>query len=184
MIHTSITQNCVVIPFSRRLTPSAIYGSQIFDSHKWPTVLVRIVKGKPHNFVANLYGSLYSTFKTSSQSYAFKNKLLQTLFIDQLVRSKATCSFNCVPFTAPGIHTRPLADPAPKIHNGIIWECLKKPMLWNTCGSRMARSREGLRANMGPIPWAPTGSYKLQPRSIWAPQGLAQITHTSGAHLG
>ena len=28
---------------------SATYGSQIFDSHKWPTVLVRTVKGKPRN---------------------------------------------------------------------------------------------------------------------------------------
>ena len=52
-------------------------------------------KGKPCNFEANLCGSLYSTFKTSFQPYAFYNKQLQTLFIDQLVRSKATCSFNC-----------------------------------------------------------------------------------------
>ena len=37
----------------------------IFDSHKWPTVLVRKVKGKPRNFEANLCGSLYSSFKTS-----------------------------------------------------------------------------------------------------------------------
>ena len=65
MIHTSITRNCVVFLLPRRLTRSAIYGSQIFDSHKWPTVLVRKVKGKPRNFEANLCGSLYSTFKTS-----------------------------------------------------------------------------------------------------------------------
>ena len=78
---------------ARRLTRSAIYGSQIFDSHKWPTALVRKVNGKPRNFEANLCGSLFSTFKTSFQSYAFYNKWLQTLFIDQLVWSKATCSF-------------------------------------------------------------------------------------------
>ena len=55
----------------RQLTWSAIYGSQIFDSHKWPTVLVRTVKGKPRNFEANLCGSLYSTFKTSSNHMHF-----------------------------------------------------------------------------------------------------------------
>ena len=87
-------RNCTVFLLPRRLTRSAIYGSQIFDSHKWPTVLVRTVKGKPRNFEANLCGSLYSTFKTSFQPYAFYKKRLQTLFIDQLVRSKAMCSFN------------------------------------------------------------------------------------------
>ena len=66
---------------------------QIFDSHKWPTVLVRTVKGKPRNFEANVCGPLYSTFKTSFQPMHFMKKRLQTLFIDQLVRSKATCSF-------------------------------------------------------------------------------------------
>ena len=35
------------------------------DSHKWLTVLVCKVKGKSCNFEANLYGSLYSTFKLS-----------------------------------------------------------------------------------------------------------------------
>ena len=58
------------------------------------TVLVDDVKGKPRNFEAYLCRPLYSTFATSFQSYAFYNKRLQTLFIDQLVRSKATCSFN------------------------------------------------------------------------------------------
>ena len=66
-------------------------------SHKWPTVLVRKAKGKPCNFEASLCGSLYSTYTTSFQPYAFYNKQLQTLFKDQLVRSKATCSFKtCV----------------------------------------------------------------------------------------
>ena len=38
----------------------------------------------------------FFTFKTSFYPYAFYNKWLQTLFKDQLVRSKATCSFNTV----------------------------------------------------------------------------------------
>ena len=56
MIHTSITRNCVVFLLPRRQTRSASYESQIFDSHKLPTVLVRKVKGKPHNFEANVCG--------------------------------------------------------------------------------------------------------------------------------
>ena len=107
MIHTNMPRNCTVFLLPRRLIPSAIYGCQIFDSLKWPTMLVRPVKGQPRNFEANLCGSLYSTFKTSFQPYAFYKKRLQTLFIDQLVRSKATCSFKmfvfkCVCFTYNG----------------------------------------------------------------------------------
>ena len=94
MIYTNMPRNCTAFLLPRRLTRSAIYGSQMFDSHKWPTVLVRTVKGKPRNFEANLCGSLYSTFTLSFKPYAFYRKRLQTLFIDQLVRSKATCSFN------------------------------------------------------------------------------------------
>ena len=60
------------------------------------TTVVRKAKGKLRNFEANLCGSLYSTFKTSFQSYAFYNRRLQTFFIDQLVRSKATCSFKLI----------------------------------------------------------------------------------------
>ena len=42
MIHTSIIRNCVVFLLPRRQTRSAtLYGSQVFDYHKWPTVLVR-----------------------------------------------------------------------------------------------------------------------------------------------
>ena len=52
MIHTSITQNCTVFILRRELTRSAIYGSQSFDSHKWPTVFVDEVKRKPRNFEA------------------------------------------------------------------------------------------------------------------------------------
>ena len=44
MIHTSITQNCTVFILRRELTRSAIYGSQSFDSHKWPIVFVDEVK--------------------------------------------------------------------------------------------------------------------------------------------
>ena len=65
MIHTSITQNCTVFILRRELTRSAIYGSQSFDSHKWPTVFVDEVKRKPRNFEAHLCRSLYSTFTTS-----------------------------------------------------------------------------------------------------------------------
>ena len=63
MIHTSITRNCMVFLLPCRLTRSTIYGSQIFDFHKWLTVLIRKVKGKQCNFEANLCGSLYSTLK-------------------------------------------------------------------------------------------------------------------------
>ena len=64
-------RNCTVFLLPRRLLRSAIYGSQVFDSHKWLTVLVRTVKGKLRNFEANLCGSLYPTFKTSFEPYAF-----------------------------------------------------------------------------------------------------------------
>ena len=65
MIHTSITQNCTVFFLRRELSRSAIYGSQNFDFHKWPTVLLDEVKRKPRNFEAYLYRSLYSTFTSS-----------------------------------------------------------------------------------------------------------------------
>ena len=90
MTYTNMLQNCVVFVLSRRLTHSAIYGSQKVDSHKLPTVLVDEVKGKPRNIEACLCGSLYSTFTTSFHPYAFHNKRLQMLFKDQLDRSKAT----------------------------------------------------------------------------------------------
>ena len=67
-----------------------------YDSHKWPTVLVDEVKGKPRIFEACFCGSLYSTFTTPFYPYAKKKKRLQTLIKDQLDRSKATCSFNFV----------------------------------------------------------------------------------------
>ena len=58
-------QNCMVFLIRRKLTWHAILWSQVFDSIKWPNVLVRKVKAKPRNFKACLCGSLYSTFKTS-----------------------------------------------------------------------------------------------------------------------
>ena len=68
----------------RTITRSAIYERQKFDSHKRPTVFVDEVKGKPCNLKAYLCGTLYSTFTASFYPYAFYNKLLQTLFKDQL----------------------------------------------------------------------------------------------------
>ena len=65
MIHTNMPRNFTVFLLRREETRSAIYGSQKFDSHKWPTVLVDEVKGKPRNFEAYLCRSLYSTFTTS-----------------------------------------------------------------------------------------------------------------------
>ena len=63
MIHTSLPRNCEVCLLLRELTRSAIYVSQNFDSHKWLTVVVDEVKGKPCNFEACLCGSLYSTLQ-------------------------------------------------------------------------------------------------------------------------
>ena len=57
-------------------------------------MLLRDCKGKPCNFKACLCGSVYSTFKTSFQPYAFYNKWFQTLFKDQLVQSKALVPFS------------------------------------------------------------------------------------------
>ena len=45
VIYTNVPRNCVVFFLPRRLTWSVIYWSQIFDSKKWPTVLIRNVKG-------------------------------------------------------------------------------------------------------------------------------------------
>ena len=89
----SITRSCTVFLLRRELTRSAILWSQNCDSTKWTTVFLCDVKGKPGNFEACLCGSLYSIFTTSFYPYAFYNKRLQTLFKDQLARSKATCSF-------------------------------------------------------------------------------------------
>ena len=82
----------MVFLLPRRQTRSAIYWSQIFDSHKWPTVLVRKVKGKPRNFEANVCELLYY-FLNIFLTIRIYNKRLQSLFKDQLDRSMATCSF-------------------------------------------------------------------------------------------
>ena len=63
MIHTNMPRNVTVFLLRREETRLAIYGK--FDSHKWPTVLVDDVKGKPRNFDGYLCRSLYSTFTTS-----------------------------------------------------------------------------------------------------------------------
>ena len=52
MIHTNLPQNCVVFLLLCELTWSASYVSQKSDSHKWPTVVIDEVKGKPCNFEA------------------------------------------------------------------------------------------------------------------------------------
>ena len=71
MIHTNLPRNCMVFLLLCKLTWLAIYGSQKFDSHKWPTVVVDEVKGKPCSFEVCLCGPLYYTFTTSFYPYAF-----------------------------------------------------------------------------------------------------------------
>ena len=44
MIYTNMPRNCVGFFLPRRLTRTTIYGSKSFDSHEWPTMLVRDVK--------------------------------------------------------------------------------------------------------------------------------------------
>ena len=50
MIHTNLSQKCVVFLLLFELTQSAIYGSKKFDSHKLPTLLVDEVKDKTTQF--------------------------------------------------------------------------------------------------------------------------------------
>ena len=87
-------RNCVVFLLLCELTRSSIYGSKKIDSQKVADRVSRRGKRKTRNFQAYLCGSLYSTYKyIFFQPHAFYNKWLQTLFKDQLDRSKATCSF-------------------------------------------------------------------------------------------
>ena len=79
IIHTNMPRNCMVFLIRHELTWRAILWSQIV--HK--TIQFRDI----------FAWILYSTFKTSFWPYAFHNKRLQTLFIDQIALSKATCSF-------------------------------------------------------------------------------------------
>ena len=91
MIHTNMPRNCVVLLL--RTTRSTIDGSQKIDSHKWPTVLIDEVKGKPRNSSDTCVVRYILLLKYLS-NHVFYNKRFQTLFKDQLDRSKATCSFN------------------------------------------------------------------------------------------
>ena len=66
----------------------------------WPTVLVAAVnsiqfncKRKTTQFRMILVWIIIFYFKKNLSNHAFENKRFQTLFKDQLVRSKATCSF-------------------------------------------------------------------------------------------
>ena len=81
-------RNSTVFLLTRRLTRSAIYGSQISDSHMADRVSSQSKRKTTQFRGIFMCGSLYYTFKTSFQPYAFHNKRLQKLFIDQL------CSFN------------------------------------------------------------------------------------------
>jgi hypothetical protein len=98
MIHTNLPRNCVVFLLLCKLTRSAIYGSQKFDSHKWPTVLVDEVIRKTEQFwdmfVWIIVFYFYNIFLPTPD--AFYNKPLQMPFKDQLDRSKATCSFQAI----------------------------------------------------------------------------------------
>ena len=46
--------------FSFTLSTNTV--GHLWESNFWPNVLVRKAKGKPHNFEANVCGSLYPTF--------------------------------------------------------------------------------------------------------------------------
>ena len=83
MIHTKMPRNCTVFLIRRDLQ-----GTPFCELIKWLTMLVRKVNGKPRNFKAYSCGS-----STSFKLYAFQNRRFQSLFMDQLVRSKATCPF-------------------------------------------------------------------------------------------
>ena len=86
--------NYMVFILLCKLTRSTVNGSQKFDSHKWPTILVDEVKGKPCSFEACLCGSFCSTFTTSFHPYTFD-------------RSKATFSFNKTGKLCPYGHAYP-----------------------------------------------------------------------------
>ena len=76
---------CTDFLLRREQTCSAIWTSQNFDSIKWPTVLVRDIKGKPCNFEGCLCASFYIM-----------------LFKDQLDRSiVSSCSLNAPADCAP-----------------------------------------------------------------------------------
>ena len=101
MIH-KFASKCVVFLLPRRLTRSAIYvkiADRVSSQGKRKTT---------QYFEANLCGSLYSTFKTFFNPYAIYNKRFKCFF-DQLVRSKAICSFN-VQFLGKWLSTETLIN--------------------------------------------------------------------------
>ena len=97
----SISRNCVVCLLPRRQTRPAIMGVNFLTpmaDHGSSQV-----KGKPRKCV----WMIVYTFKTSfyCKPFAFYyNKLLQTLFKDQLDRYKETCSYEGISLKAPGIN--------------------------------------------------------------------------------
>ena len=81
------------------LTRHAILWSQICDTTKWPTVLIRKTKGKQCNFKALLCGSLYLTFTTQDNPFIHTNGF-KHFSLNHLTRSKATCPLKlCSYFT-------------------------------------------------------------------------------------
>ena len=77
MIHTNLPRNRVVFFLLCELTRSAIYVSKKFDSHKWTTVLVDEVKGKPCNcqgmFVWIIVFYFYNIFLPGCKSFSKTN---------------------------------------------------------------------------------------------------------------
>ena len=69
MIHTNLPQNCVVFLLLCKLTRSAIYGSQKFDSHKWPACVDHYILLLKHlsnhmHFITNGYKRFSKTNST------------------------------------------------------------------------------------------------------------------------
>ena len=93
MIHTNMPPKGTVFLLPRRLTRSAIYGGQIFDSHKWPTVLVRTVKENHAISRQICVDHCILLLQHLSNHMHFITNGYKRFFIDQLDRSKATCSF-------------------------------------------------------------------------------------------
>ena len=84
--------------------------NRFFYASGWKDVF-KVEYNDPHKFAPKLRGFPF-TVRTNTlghfQPYAFYRQGLHTLFIDQLVRSKATCSFkDCVDYTFPYIEIVP-----------------------------------------------------------------------------
>ena len=102
-------------------------GVKCFDTHKWPTVLVRQVRGKPKQICVDHYILILKRLSNHIH------------FIDQLVRSKATCSFK---ETLP-VRARVLCAPGGfvmvNVYSSILWTmiCIKQHCSWiglSNCG--------------------------------------------------